>query len=120
MKPRLEKTSFGSITIDGKKYKHDVLIRLDGKVEKRKKKLSKAIYGSSHMISLDEAKYIYEPGAHRVLIGTGQFDSVKLSPEAEAFFQQMNCQAQLLPTGKALQGWNDAPAGTIGMFHITC
>lgn len=120
MKPKIEKIGFGSITIDGKKYKHDVLIRLNGMIEKRKKKLSKAIYGSSHILSLDEARYVFEPGAHNLLIGAGKFNSVKLSPEAEQYFQQMNCQVQLLPTDKALQAWNDAPAGTIGLFHITC
>lgn len=33
-----------------------MLIRLDGKVKKRKKKLSKAVYGTSHLVSLEEAK----------------------------------------------------------------
>jgi len=60
MKPKIDKTKFGMITISGTKYENDVIIRLDGRVEKRKKKLSKAIYGTSHIISLDEAKYIYE------------------------------------------------------------
>ena len=39
MKPRIEDTSFGSITIDGRTLAHDVGIRLDGEVKKRKKKL---------------------------------------------------------------------------------
>ena len=37
MKPHIDSTSFGSITIDGEKYDHDVMIRLFGKVKKRKK-----------------------------------------------------------------------------------
>ena len=36
----IENTTFGSITVDGKTYEHDVLIRLSGEVVKRKKKLS--------------------------------------------------------------------------------
>jgi hypothetical protein len=43
MEPRIDETQFGSVTIDGKMFEHDVLIRLDGQVEKRKKKLSKAV-----------------------------------------------------------------------------
>jgi hypothetical protein len=35
-------TTFGTITIDGKTYEHDVIIRLSGEVVKRKKKLSVA------------------------------------------------------------------------------
>ena len=37
----IQGTEFGSITIDGKPYEHDVVIHLSGKVEKRQKKLSK-------------------------------------------------------------------------------
>ena len=36
----IENTKFGTITIDGKIYEHDVVIRLSGEVVKRKKKLS--------------------------------------------------------------------------------
>src|SRR2546423_1428688 len=52
MKPRIDGTSFGSITVGGTVFEHDIIIRPDGAVKKRKKKLSKAIYGTSHMISL--------------------------------------------------------------------
>jgi hypothetical protein len=59
MKLKIEATTFGSITIDGREIENDVLLRLDGSVKKRKKKLSKKVYGTSHTISLDEAKYVY-------------------------------------------------------------
>ena len=52
----IEGTTFGTITIDGKTYEHDVIIRLSGEVMKRKKKLSKKYYGTSHVLSKDEAK----------------------------------------------------------------
>jgi hypothetical protein len=62
MQPRIDRTRFGSVTIDGKLYEHDVLIRLGGELEKRKKKLSKAVYGTSHTISLAEARHVYQQG----------------------------------------------------------
>jgi hypothetical protein len=34
---KIDSTQFGSITIDGETYPHDVVVRLSGKVEKRKK-----------------------------------------------------------------------------------
>ena len=55
MKPGIDQTTFGSMTIEGSIFEHDVLIRLSGQVKKRKKKLSKAIYGTSHILSLDGA-----------------------------------------------------------------
>jgi hypothetical protein len=59
----IERTTFGTITIDGKTYEHDVIIRLSGEVARRKKKLSKKYYGTSHVVSKDEAKFVFENGA---------------------------------------------------------
>jgi len=120
MKPSIDRTEFGSITISGERYEHDVVIRLHGKVKKRKKKLSKAKYGTSHKVSLEEAEYIFETGAKRLLVGTGQSGCVELSDEAAEFFRQNGCSVQLLPTPQAMTAWNAAKGAVIGMFHVTC
>lgn len=120
MKPTIEQTAFGSITIEGMVFEHDVLIRRSGKVNKRKKKLSKAIYGTSHLLSLDEARYIYEKGTKYLIIGTGQYGNVKLSEEATDYFKKKECQVDLHPTPKAIQTWNKAAGPAIGLFHVTC
>jgi hypothetical protein len=119
-KPEIESTKFGSITIDGQVYEYDVMICLDGKIKKRKKKLSKAIYGTSHMLSLDEAEYIFEKGAGTLVIGTGQYGMLELSPEARDFFQRNHCMVELLPTPKAIKLWERVKGGAIGLFHVTC
>jgi len=120
MKPTIDTTSFGSITIAGARFEHDVVINLSGEVVKRKKKLSKAIYGTSHIISLDEARHVYEDDAEEILIGAGQFGRVKLSEEAERFLREKGCQITLLPTPEAIRAWNLAAGATIGLFHVTC
>jgi hypothetical protein len=48
----IERTTFGTITIDGKTYEHDVIIRLSGEVARRKKKLSKK-YSAPRMGGVD-------------------------------------------------------------------
>lgn len=118
-KPCINGTTFGTITISDETYEHDVVIRLNGQVDKRKKKLSKA-YGSSHIVSLDEAKFIFEPGAKHIIIGSGQSGCLDLSAEAEAFFQKKGCRIQLLPTPQAIDLWNRTQESAIGLFHVTC
>ena len=110
MQPRIDRTRFGSVTIDGKVYDHDVLIRLGGALEKRKKKLSKAVYGTSHIISLAEL----------LLIGAGQHGTVTLSEEAAAFFRRHHCRVRLLPTPEVIAVWNQAEGPVIGLVHVTC
>ena len=120
MKPRVDETKFGSITIAGSVFNYDVLIRLNGQVEKRKKKLSKEVFGTSHTISLAEAEYVYEEGARLLVIGSGQSGQVKLSDEAADYFTRKNCRVELLPTQEAISAWNSAQGAVIGLFHITC
>jgi hypothetical protein len=120
MKPSIDRTNFGSITFEGEIFRHDVIVRLDGRLKKRKKKLSKAIYGTSHTISLDEAKHVYQKGAERLIIGAGQYGLVTLSPEAAHYFQRKGCQVTSLPTSEAIQAWNQAVGAVIGLFHVTC
>jgi hypothetical protein len=67
MRPRIEATSFGSITIECREIGNDVILKLDGSVQKRKKKMSKKVYGASHTISLDEARYVFEEGAEMLI-----------------------------------------------------
>jgi hypothetical protein len=120
MKPHIDQTNFGSITIEGSRFEHDVIVRLDGEVKKRQKKLSKAIYGTSHIISLDEAIHVYQAGVERLIIGTGQAGMVKLSDEAADYFQRQKCSVELFPTPQAIRAWNEAEGTVIGLFHVTC
>lgn len=120
MNPHIDRTVFGSITVAGTTYEHDVLLRLDGRVKKRKKRLSKAVYGTSHVVSLAEAKHIYESGAKRLILGTGQQGNVTLSDEAADYFARKQCHTDLMPTPKAIQAWNEAHGSAIGLFHVTC
>ncbi len=73
----IERSTFGAITIDGKTYEHDVVIRLSGEVMKRKKKLSKNYYVTSHVLSKKEAKFVFAKGCELLIVGSGQMGNVK-------------------------------------------
>ena len=116
----IERTTFGTITIDGKTYEHDVIIRLSGEVARRKKQLSKKYYGTSHVLSKDEAKFVFEGGCNQLIVGSGQMGNVRLSPEAEAYFAKKDCTVLLRPTPDAIQMFNKSRSKKIGLFHVTC
>jgi hypothetical protein len=120
MKTKIDDTSFGFITINSEKFSHDVLIQLSGKVKKRKKKLSKQRYGTSHKLSLEEAKHIYEDGCKTLIVGTGQNGMLALSKEAAQFFEQHGCNVILKKTPKAIKEFNETTGKKIGVFHVAC
>src|SRR3989304_1729112 len=101
MRPHVDGTGFGWLEIEGERYEHDVLIRLGGKIKRRKKKLSKQVYGTSHTISLDEARHVFEERATTLIVGSGQYGQVQLSREAEDYFREHRCAVHLLPTPQA-------------------
>jgi hypothetical protein len=107
----IKSTTFGAITIDGKTYERDVIIRLSGEVVKRKKKLSKKYYGTSHVLSKDEAIVCLREGvqpAYCWLGPNGQCapiagsrslfrkkrlqSSVAADPRCDPGIQQVTCQ----------------------------
>ena len=67
MKPKINSTCFGSITIDGNTYEHYVIINTEREILKRKK-ISEAIYGTSHTISEEEARFILKGHPRKLII----------------------------------------------------
>lgn len=116
----IEDSKFGSITIDGKTYEHDVILRLSGKVEKRQKKLSKEMYGTSHIISKAEAKFVFEDGCDVLIVGAGQEGNVRLSPEASDYFNKKGCKVLVQPTPEAIRSFNQSHDKKICLMHVTC
>ena len=117
---KIDGTSFGSITIDGETYPHDVLVRSSGEVVKRRKKLSKKYYGTSHVVSLEEAKFIYEKGCRQLIVGTGQNGNLSLSPEAAAFFEEKGCRVLAEETPAAIDTFTRTGGEKTALFHVTC
>lgn len=117
---KINGTEFGSITIDDEIYPYDVLIRLSGEIRKRKKKLSKKYYGTSHIVSLEEAEFVYEKGCNLLIIGTGQNGNLHLSPEAAEFFAHKVCKVLAEPTPHAIVTFNTIKDRKTGLFHVTC
>jgi hypothetical protein len=120
MKPTIDKTSFGSITIEGERREKDVYITLEEKIKKRKKKLSREVSGNAHILSEDEISFVYQDGSEGIIIGSGQYGVCELSEEAADFLRARDCRVILRPTPEAVEEWNKAEGKWIGLFHITC
>jgi hypothetical protein len=116
----IDGTEFGSITINGKTYGHDVIIRLSGEVRKRHKKLSKQEYGTSHIVSRAEAEDVFEDGCDQLIIGSGQEGNVHLSSEAKEYFEKKGCQVIVQPTPEAIRSFNQSREKKVGLMHVTC
>ena len=95
-------------------------MRLDSSIQKRKKKLSKRVYGTSHKISREEIRFVYEKGAALLIIGTGHYGRVELSADARRYLNKHGCRVKLEATPEAIHTWNAAGERKIALFHVTC
>ena len=120
MEPHIDAVRFGAITVGGQIYKHDITLDFAGQIADRKKVLSKQQYGTSHILSLAEVEATWLPGVETLIVGTGFFDRVRLSPEAETFLAKHKCGVDLLPTKKAVRLWNERQGTVVAILHITC
>jgi len=120
MKPVINNTQFGSITIDNHKYNQDVFINSKGDVHIRKMELSKEVTGTSHVVSADELKFIQETEISDIIIGTGQNGVMTVSEEGIKYLESVGCKYHILPTPQAMKIWNETDSISAGLFHVTC
>ena len=115
---RFGKLHFGSITIDGVTYTHDVVIDR-GRVGKRKKKPSKQFRGEfGHTpISIEE----HLPWkCRRLIIGTGNYGSLPVMDEVKREARRRKIQLLIIPTDDAIETLSKEPEDTNAILHITC
>lgn len=135
----IEEYRFGSITINGKTYNHDVEVRWTGKVLKWWRR-------ESHIIDVDDVKRATEQNPNSIIIGTGAYGAAKVTKEAQNFIKDYDPPATLplakgerAPKGikliidkteEAVKTFNiilkesELEEGKqnkiIGLFHLTC
>lgn len=111
---RIDGTSFGSITVDGKQYPHDVWILADGSIRRRDR---------DHEFTLNELYFLLEGEPELVMVGTGQSGCVRVDKEAAELAVKQGVKMMDDITPDALKRYNEAVnAGrrVAGAFHVTC
>lgn len=115
---RFDKFSFGSITIDGVTYEHDVVIDR-GEVGKRKKKASKQFregYGHTPLSAEENIPW----KCRRLVIGTGANGALPVMEEVKREAERRQVELLILPTAQAIEALQKDRADTNAVLHITC
>jgi len=118
--PRIDAVAFGSVTVDGETIDHDIHIRANGKVKKRKKKWARKDYDTSHIIGPRELKKALKKGAEVLLIGEGFDGMIRIADEGREMLEQRGVRWRILPTPEIPDGWNEADGRKALILHVTC
>ncbi|HMG32608.1 MAG TPA: MTH938/NDUFAF3 family protein [Blastocatellia bacterium] len=110
---------FGEIEIEGQRYEHDVVIEA-GRVSKRNKKPSKSLrdrYGHTRLSAQERIPW----GGNRLIIGTGVYGNLPVTPEVNEEAEQRNIELTVLPTREACRLLEDLKSkDTYAVLHCTC
>lgn len=119
----IEEYHFGSITIDGKTYNHDVEVRWTDEVLPWWRK-------ESHVIDIEDVKRAVEQNPETIVIGTGESGVAKVTEAAQKFIIERGIKLIIDLTEPAIKTFNirkeesgeeeGRQEKVIGLFHLTC
>lgn len=118
--PQIDHVSFGQVTIEGETRTHDVYIRASGKVKKRRKKLAKELYGTSHIIGPEELEKVCKGDPEVLFIGAGMSGTAELSDEGRRYLAERSIKCEVLTTPKAVEAYNCSGQRKAMLIHVTC
>ena len=112
------KLKFGSITIDGTSYRHDVVIDR-GRVSRRKKRPSKKYreqYGHTPVSTEEQIPW----KCRRLVIGTGKYGSLPVMDEVKLEARRRGVDLLIASTDKAIEALVANNRDTNAILHVTC
>ena len=107
---------FGSITIDGKTYNHDVQVFPTNEVRSWWRK-------TSHEIALDDIGEALAEEPEIIIFGTGSPGLMKVFDETKEKIKSLGIELIIEPTEKAVKKFNGLEKTgkrVIALFHLTC
>jgi hypothetical protein len=119
----IEEYHFGSITIDGKTYNHDVEVRWDDEVLLWE-------FRERHIIDAEEVKRAIDQNPETIIIGTGESGMAEVTERAKKEIESKGIELIIDITEEAIKTFNvlleesEEEEGkqkrVIGLFHLTC
>ncbi len=111
--PKINSFRFGSLTVDRKKYKDDMVIHWDGEIYPRE---------SSHTFSKGELIDLLLKGPEIIIVGTGTADLVKIEKDVEKTARSKNIELIVKKTPEAIEEFNKISKNkkVIAVIHVTC
>ena len=112
----IDSTEFGSVTIRGKKYEHDVVINYRGEVKK-------GWLQTRHLIDKKEFFGFLEENPDVILVGSGQYGDCEVSDDFVKLAEEKGIEVIIKDTPEAIKKFNEllkAGKKVVAYIHVTC
>lgn len=114
----IDSYEFGAMVMNGKKYTSDVIVFPERVIDSWWRK-------EGHRLHVEDLEEILkqEPKPEVLVVGTGYYGLVEISPEVENTLKSHEIELVAQPTKEAYQTFNkilESDKRVIGAFHLTC
>jgi len=114
----IESYEFGAIVINGKRYTSDLIVFPERVIDGWWRK-------EGHRLYIEDLEEIlkHEPKPEVLVVGTGYYGLVKVSPKIENILKSHRIELVAQPTKEATQTFNkllSSKRRVVGAFHLTC
>ncbi|MBW1974651.1 MAG: hypothetical protein JRI45_03650 [Deltaproteobacteria bacterium] len=112
----IEKYSFGSMVIAGKRYDTDLKI-IEGKVYPNWWRRE------SHFLCYEDVVDVVKSAPEVLVVGTGANGLMRIDPQLKDLLSEKGIELRFDKTGKAVEIFNDLyrkGQSVAGVFHLTC
>jgi hypothetical protein len=111
---RIERYSFGRVTVDGSEETRDVIVLPDRVVRGWWRR-------DGHGLVLEDLEGVLDELPERLVIGTGAYGRMRPSPEALEELRARGVEVEALPTEEAVRRYGELdPRRTAAALHLTC
>jgi hypothetical protein len=115
MPPRIEHYAFGTITVDGRIYRSDVIVLPDGVVPDWWR-------DRGHGLTLGDLEAVVAAPPATLIIGTGASGAMAVPAETIRALEALGIEVIVRPTGEAVEIYGRlSPGGRVAAaLHLTC
>lgn len=111
---RLERYSFGRVTVDGLEETRDVIVLPERVVRGWWRQ-------DGHSLVLEDLDDVLDELPERLVVGTGAYGRMRPDPRALEALRVRGIEVEALPTGEAVRRYGELdPRGTAAALHLTC
>ncbi|NLO75242.1 MAG: ROK family protein [candidate division WS1 bacterium] len=118
--PTVDRVEFGLVVVNGEEYPHDLYLRANGKIVKRKKKHAREKHGTSHVLDAKELERVCKGSPTELIIGNGFDSALRLAEDGQDYLETRGLTYRLLSTPEAAAAYNADPHGKALFLHVTC
>ena len=121
MSVHFEGTNFGSVTVNGERYK-DILV-IDGEVIPRDLDMLHENYGTGHVIAPEEVDRLVRGDIDYLIVGTGQSGVLKVTEDLKEATRAAATKLRTAKTPEAIKKFNELVKKgkeVNALIHVTC